>query len=304
MTASMKPLPVDLAAGAVTWASTLPTATAMPTGRPVQPAAASVRPPARPPSGESGCSSLATKPAKPGLSAARNSSRRVVAVLEDALVAGRADVAGLDAAHLPGHPVGRLDPALGGGVDLGVLLEQLQPLGELPLRGDAPAVAGQPRLAALRGQRVDPVGVPLRGVVLPQLDEGMRPGGVLRQPAQRGAVGQGRQHRARGEVDRDADDRCRVDPRGRDGGGHGHLQHLEVVRGVLQGPVGRERRRRGPIVPSPRAGTGARRCRPARRRRRVRRRRVRTAFRSRRPRRSWAQTAQTDQTASAVLHSV
>ena len=35
ITASITPVPVDLAAGAVTWASTLPTATAMPSGSPV-----------------------------------------------------------------------------------------------------------------------------------------------------------------------------------------------------------------------------------------------------------------------------
>jgi hypothetical protein len=59
-------------------------------------------------------------------------------------------------------------------VDLAVLLQQLQALGQLPLRGQLAAVAGDPRLAALVRQRVDPLGVRLRGVVLPQLDVGMR----------------------------------------------------------------------------------------------------------------------------------
>ena len=75
MTASMWPDSIACAAGAVTCASTLPTATAMPSGRPVHPAASAVSPPARAPSGDSGWSSLsATNPAKAGLRAARKSS--------------------------------------------------------------------------------------------------------------------------------------------------------------------------------------------------------------------------------------
>ncbi len=65
---------VTPAAGGVTWASTLPTATAMPAGRPVQPAAWPVSDPARAPSGSTGCSSLsAANEANCGSSAARYS---------------------------------------------------------------------------------------------------------------------------------------------------------------------------------------------------------------------------------------
>ena len=72
MIATIWPAPIACAAGAVTCASTLPVATAMPSGSPVQAAARAVRPPARAPSGLSGCSSLsATKPAKRSSSAAR-----------------------------------------------------------------------------------------------------------------------------------------------------------------------------------------------------------------------------------------
>ena len=46
MIATIWPGPTAWAAGAVTWASTLPTATAMPSGRPVQAAASAVRVPA------------------------------------------------------------------------------------------------------------------------------------------------------------------------------------------------------------------------------------------------------------------
>ena len=64
-----------LAAGGVTCASTLPTATAMPSGSPVQAAASAVRPPARDPSGDTGWASLSSaKLAKPGLSAPRKSA--------------------------------------------------------------------------------------------------------------------------------------------------------------------------------------------------------------------------------------
>ena len=60
MTASMCPGSIARAAGAVTCASTFPTATAMPSGRPHCDAAAAVSVPARPPSGDSGSSSLST----------------------------------------------------------------------------------------------------------------------------------------------------------------------------------------------------------------------------------------------------
>jgi hypothetical protein len=111
---------------------------------------------------------------------------RTVAVLVEALVAGGAHVAGLSPAQLPGHPVGRLDPAVGPGVDLRVFLEQLQPLRELPLGRDTPAVARQPRFVAPLGERVDPVGVGLRRMVLPELDVGTSASasaGALLQPA-------------------------------------------------------------------------------------------------------------------------
>ena len=75
MIATIWPGSTAWAAGAVTWASTLPTATAMPSGRPVQAAARAVSPPARSPSWPISWSSLAdTKSENAGLSAARKSS--------------------------------------------------------------------------------------------------------------------------------------------------------------------------------------------------------------------------------------
>ena len=114
--------------------------------------------------------------------------RRPAAVLVDALVAGRADGPDLAAAELPHDPVRALDPALGAVVDLGILVEHLQRLRELPLGRDPPAVARQPRLAALGGDRVDAVGLRLGGVVLPQLRVRVRAVGELAEPAQRRAV--------------------------------------------------------------------------------------------------------------------
>ncbi|WP_309233880.1 hypothetical protein [Micromonospora sp. ATA51] len=74
MIATIRPASVAWAAGAVTWASTLPTATAIPSGRPVQAAASAVSRPAASPSWPTGCSSLSTtNRSKPGLSAARKS---------------------------------------------------------------------------------------------------------------------------------------------------------------------------------------------------------------------------------------
>ena len=190
MIATICPGATARAAGAVTWASTLPTATAMPSGRPRWAAISAVNDPARPPSRPIGWSSLSvTKSAKPGSSSARKSLLGYCAVLEDALVAGAAGVAHVLAAQLPDDPVGGLDPAFHRRVDLGVAVEQLETLGVLPLRRDQPAVAGQPRLAAPGGELVDAVGLGLGGVVLPQLDVGVGTVLELAETAQRGAVG-------------------------------------------------------------------------------------------------------------------
>src|SRR5665213_1066210 len=91
------------------------------------------------------------------------------AVLIDALVTGRADVACLVAAQLPDDPVRCLDEAFCRGINLGVFFQQLQALCELPFRGDASAVARQPTLTTRRGEGVDALGMRLRRVMLPQL---------------------------------------------------------------------------------------------------------------------------------------
>ena len=50
----------------------------------------------------------------------------------------------------------------------------------------------------------------------------------------------GREHRARREIDPDPDDLGRVDPRAGDQAAHRATEHLEVVVGVLERPVGTE----------------------------------------------------------------
>ena len=164
--------------------------------------------------------------------------RRVLVVLADALVARGADVARLLAAELPHDPVGALDPAVHRRIDLRILLEQLQRLRELPLGGDAPAVARQPRLVPLLRQGRDPIGLLLGRVVLPELRVGVRALTELVELAQRRAVAGDGQRRRGGEVDGDAGDRRRVDPGVPHGGRNRRAQDLAIVVGVLERPRG------------------------------------------------------------------
>ena len=127
-------------------------------------------------------------------------------------------------------------------VDVGILLQQLQTLGELPLGRDPAAVAGQPRLAALGGERVDPIGVGLRRVVLPELDVGVRAVGQLGHLAQWRAVVEDGQHRARGEVGADPDHVVGVHSAVAHRRRHRVLQHVDVVVRHLERPVRRQSR--------------------------------------------------------------
>ena len=166
---------------------------------------------------------------------------RVVPVLEDALIPGGARVPRLGAGELPDDPVRGLDPPLREPVDVRVLLEQLERLGELPLGGDLPAVPGQPRLTAVAGHLGDPVGLRLGGVMLPELGIGVRAAGELGELAQRRPVFEHRQHGAGGEVGADADHLAGADAGHVDRGGHRGAQHVQVVCRVLQRPVGGQR---------------------------------------------------------------
>ena len=251
--ASSRPGSTARAAGAVTCASTLPAATAIPAGRPVQPGG----PLRQRPGAGSEFGQLARGRQQPGGREVREPRvqrgqellRRIRAVLVDPLVPGRAGVPGLLAGELPHDPVRGLDPPLAVPIDLRRLLQHLQSLGELPLRGLLPAVPADPRLAALHRQGVDPVGLPLAGVVLPQLGPGMRPAGQAVGLAQRRAVGQRRQHRARGEVRRDPDHLGRVHPGRGQRRRNRQAQHVAPVLRVLQSPV--RRQRTGPVRQRP-----------------------------------------------------
>ncbi len=238
ITASIWPGSIARAAGAVTCASTLPTATAMPSGSPVHPAASAVSAAgARAEVGQRVLDLVLDEAGEALVERRQVLARGVAAVLVDRLVARRAGVAGLPAAQLPHDPVGGLDPAVRAGERLRVLLEHLQRLGELPLGGDAPAVARQPRLAALGGHRVDAIRLTLGGVVLPQLHVRVRAVLEAVHPAQRRPVAQHRHGRRGREVRADADHVGRRDAGRRDRGRHRFPENVEVVLGVLQRPV-------------------------------------------------------------------
>ncbi len=163
-------------------------------------------------------------------------------------LAGRADqVAGgavtterRCAGELPHHPVAALDPHLGGLGDGGVVVEHLEELGERPLQPDGAPVAVEPRLGPRPGHLGELGGLPLGAVVLPQLGPRVGAGPQLG-ARQRGAVGQGRQHRAAGEVEADAGDRVGLDVARRERAPHGVPGGRQPVGGVLEGPPGGQR---------------------------------------------------------------
>ena len=208
MIMTIVPGSVTVAAGTATWASTFATATAVP-GRQAGPGRRLGGEAAGPLADRRRSRRIfvSTTSAK-----ARVEGREVgrvgeaVALGPHRLVARGAGVPGLDAGELPDDPVGRLDQAVRGRVDLGRLVEDLERLREEPLRRDLPAVAVQPGLPGRPRDLVDAVRLGLGGVVLPELDPGVRVRAERRELAEGGAVGGGRQHRAGGEVDADADD--------------------------------------------------------------------------------------------------
>ena len=265
----------------------------MPSGRPVHPAASRAEPPgALAELADAVLDLVRDEPAEVGVEGGQEVLGGVVPVLVDPLVAGGAGVADVVAGQLPDDPVGALDPVLHRGVDLGSLLQDLQPLGELPLGGDQPAVPGEPGLLALGGEGVDPVRLRLGGVVPPELDVGVRVAGEVVQLVQRGAVGGGRHHRARGEVGADADDVGGVDAGPAHGLRHGLAQDLRrsppgtcsAKSGGSDGAVGQRAvedgvgvlrdgaRQLGAVTRRGRRRPGRRACRSRRRPRRSRRR--------------------------------
>src|SRR5450759_187780 len=243
MMATIWPGSTARAAGAVTWASTLPTAIAMPSGSPVQAAARAESDPARSPSWPMVCvlELVGDKRGEARVERRQEGRVRIRAVLVYALVASSARVADVGAGQLPHDPVRSLDEVVHRGIQLRGFLKHLQPLGELPLRGDQAAVPRQPRFAASAGEVVDPVRLRLRSMVAPKLDERVRTGGELRHLAQGGTVGQGRDHRAGGKVGTDPDHVSNLDTRHAQSLRYRDLQNGDVVGGHLQSPLRRER---------------------------------------------------------------
>src|SRR5579871_4337378 len=96
-----------------------------------------------------------------------------MAVDDHRLITRRAEVARLDAGELPHHPVGALNEALAGGIDIGSFLQDLQGFAEEPFAGIFAAIAAYPLLAARDAGGVDLVGLGLGSVVFPQLDPGV-----------------------------------------------------------------------------------------------------------------------------------
>ena len=178
---------------------------------------------------------------EPWVQSRQEFGRRPRSVLVDALVAGGADVARLDATQLPDDPVGGFDPPVGGGVDFGVFFQQLQAFRELPLRGDAAAVARQPGFAAFGRQRVDAISVRLGGVVLPQLHVRVRAISERVGSRQRRPVSEHREHGACGEVGGDTDYLLGRDATRRERLRYRIAKNVDVVFRVLQRPVGRQR---------------------------------------------------------------
>ena len=126
---------------------------------------------------------------------------------------------------------------VGGLVDFGGLVEDLPDLGDFPLAGDFAAVARQESFAPLPGDFGQPGSVFFCGVVLPQLHIGIGRGAELGQKAQRRAVCLHGKYGAGGEIRAHADDigavYAALAQHVRDGG----IEHVQVILGILQGPV-------------------------------------------------------------------
>ena len=178
--------------------------------------------------------------------------RRVAdALLPDRLVAGGAGVALLLAGELQDDPVGRLDEAVGGGVDLGRLVQDLQDLGEEPLGGDLAAVALRGTTRRARGRSA--LTRSASGWAAWCFQSLTQACGLLAKRSEKqsgwpfASIGQ---HRAGGEVDADADDVGRVDAGLLQHGRDRRRQDAEVVGRVLQRPLGGRR-----VLPSGRTSS-------------------------------------------------
>ena len=156
------------------------------------------------------------------------------------LVAGRARVPGQHAGELPHNPVRAFEKTVRSGIHARRVVRDLQRLRQQPFRRDTSAVSRQPRFVALGRDRGDPVGLPLRAMVLPQFGPRVPLGLERVELAQRSPVGGRRQHGARGEVDPNPDNVGGIDPCPRQGRCDAPLQAVQPVGRILQCPVGRQ----------------------------------------------------------------
>ncbi len=234
-----------VAAGTALCASMIAAATAVPGASPSR-AATLLGQTAHSPAGRSDLAAeLAGELDEPRVERREKLPRRKSALAApESLVARAAGIAHERARELLHEPVAGLDERRGGGEHLRVLLENLQGLGEQPLGRRPAAVVGQERFAARGRDRVDPVRLRLRRVVLPELDPGVRPRrprGLERKRAPAGVHGKDRAGR---EIHADADDVPRPDAGGRQGPRDGFGGGLHVIARVLQRPVRRQLRAR------------------------------------------------------------
>ena len=213
--ATIVPGAVTCTAGADTWASTFATATGVPGRNPVHAAAHSLNPPARLPMGTMLRDIFVVdNPLKRGLRAAKYVvGREAVSLVPHRFVACRAVISGLCSSELPDDPVCRVDEPFG---SLGRSPDPRSEFAGTSRRTTltrSAAIAVEPWLSSRRRNLGDQVRFGLRGMVLPQLDPGVRMPAPLLEETQRGAVDSRGEHRAGREIDADTDNVARIDAR-------------------------------------------------------------------------------------------
>ena len=163
--------------------------------------------------------------------------RRILAILQIALVAGGASVANILAAKLPDNPVGGFDELKHAFVNFLIFFEELQPLGELPLRRNLTAVSRHPRFISVAPELIDAIRVWLGCVMLPELHVCVRSIFEFVEIRKRSRIFEHRQNRAGCEVCCDADDIIGINRRQSNCFRNRVLQDFDVVVGILKCPI-------------------------------------------------------------------
>ena len=155
---------------------------------------------------------------------------------------GHGCTAGFPPGQHPDQPVSRLNEAIGGLVDVGRLLQNLQNLREHPLGGNLAPIAGQPCLPPCLGQLPDSIRLLLGGVMLPQLHIGVLVECKFGQEAQRRSVRLYGNQSAGGEIHAHPGDLLGGYLRLADHIGENGVQHVQIIPGVLQSEFVGQRR--------------------------------------------------------------